>query len=150
MYHSNKLLLVKTNMSGLYVSSLFVLHSVTLSLGMSHWNIFLIQWGLFYFFYDLQISREVFASSRYSHGWIRGTYLLVGESRCCIFTILSVTVKFLRGWQVQLNNAVLCSSCHSTRSITSQLSTTLSKWIPILSALLFRIVSVCRTCMWRA
>ena len=32
MYHSNKLLLVKTNMSGLYVSSLFTLHNVTIKI----------------------------------------------------------------------------------------------------------------------
>lgn len=89
------------------------------------------------FLYDMQISRKIFAASGYSRVWIRGIYLLVGEGGFCIFTVLAVIVNVLRGWQVQLNNAVLCSSCHSTGSITSQLSAHFSKCIPILRALPF-------------
>lgn len=38
MYHSNKLLLVKTNMSGLYVRPLFTLHNVSLKIVFFLWH----------------------------------------------------------------------------------------------------------------
>lgn len=70
MYHSNKLLLVKTNMSGLYVSSLFTLHNVTPKI-------------MFFMTCKSQgRDSQLQATLTGSEG---GTYLLIGEERMLCF-----------------------------------------------------------------